>query len=98
MAVYKRYMGKRIEPSDPSWNKGTWVVEFSLRGQYLKEPLPEARTRKQAEQAETNLRQTILKEGSIPRRVRCCFLTLLIRCICRTRKRTIRVGRTTSKG
>ena len=59
MAVYKRYMGKRIKPNDPNWEIGTWVVEFSLRGRYIKQPLPEARTRKQAEQAEINLRQAI---------------------------------------
>src|SRR5688572_2468320 len=59
MAVYKRYMGKRIKTNDPNWEQGTWVVEFSLRGHYVKEALPEARTRKQAEQAEINLRQAI---------------------------------------
>ena len=38
---------------------GTWVVEFNLRGHEVKEAIPEARTRQQAEQAETNMRQAI---------------------------------------
>jgi integrase len=59
MAAWKRYKGKKIKPGDPNWEDAIWVVEFSLRGQYVKEALPEARTRKQAEQAETNLRQAI---------------------------------------
>ncbi len=59
MAVWKRFNGRRIKPSDKDWERGTWVVEFSLRGHYIKEAIPEARTRKQAEQVETNLRQAI---------------------------------------
>ncbi len=59
MAVYKRYKKRRIKPSDPDWDKGTWYVEFSLRGHYVKEAIPEARTRKQAEQVETQIRQSI---------------------------------------
>jgi integrase len=59
MAAYKRFNSKRIKPSDPNWERGTWVVEFSLRGQYIKEAIPEARTRKQAEQVETQIRQAI---------------------------------------
>lgn len=59
MAVYKRYKKRRIKPSDPDWDNGTWYVEFSLRGHYVKEAIPEARTRKQAEQVETQIRQSI---------------------------------------
>jgi len=59
MAVYKRFNGKRIKPNDPNWEHGTWVVEFSLRGLYVKEAIPEARIKRQAEQVETNLRQAI---------------------------------------
>ncbi|MEA2174718.1 MAG: hypothetical protein QOD00_2310 [Blastocatellia bacterium] len=59
MAVYKRFNGKRIKPGDSNWERGTWVVEFSLRGQYVKEAIPEARIRKQAEQVETQIRQAI---------------------------------------
>jgi hypothetical protein len=58
-AVYKRFNGKRIKPNDPNWERGTWVVEFSLRGHYIKEGIPEARTKKQAEQIETQIRQAI---------------------------------------
>lgn len=59
MAVYKRFKGKKLKPSDPNWDRGTWVVEFLLRGQYVKEAVPEALTRKHAEQAETQIRQDI---------------------------------------
>ena len=59
MAVYKRFNGKRVKTNDPNWEHGTWVVEFSLRGHYIKEAIPEARTRKQAEQVETQIMQAI---------------------------------------
>jgi integrase len=59
MAIWKRYKGRRLAPGDPEWEVGTWVIEFSLRGHYVKEALPEARTKQQAEQAETNMRQAI---------------------------------------
>lgn len=59
MAVYKRFNGKRIKPNDPNWERGTWVVEFSLRGHYVKEAVPEARTKKQAEQVEIQIQQAI---------------------------------------
>lgn len=59
MAVYKRFNSKRIKPTDPNWDRGTWVVEFNLRGHRVKEAIPEARTKKQAEQVETQIRQAI---------------------------------------
>jgi Phage integrase SAM-like domain len=59
MAVYKRFKGKKLKPGDPNWERGTWVVEFLLRGHYVKEAIPEALTKKQAEQAETQIRQDI---------------------------------------
>ncbi|HKS26727.1 MAG TPA: tyrosine-type recombinase/integrase [Pyrinomonadaceae bacterium] len=59
MAVYKRYKGKYLKPNDPDWDKGTWIVQFVLRGHSVKEAIPEARTRKQAEQVETQIRQAI---------------------------------------
>lgn len=59
MAVYKRFNGKRIKPSDQNWDRGTWVVEFNLRGHRIKEAIPEAQTKKQAEQVETQIRQAI---------------------------------------
>lgn len=59
MSVWKRYKGRKLNPSDADWELGTWVVEFNLRGHEIKEALPEARTKAQAEQAETNMRQAI---------------------------------------
>jgi integrase len=59
MAVYKRFNGKRIKPHDPNWDRGTWVVEFNLRGHRVKEAISEASTKKQAEQVEIQIRQVI---------------------------------------
>ena len=50
MAVWKRYNGKRVKGEGPK-GKGTWIVEFRLRGHYVKQAIPEARTRAEAEQA-----------------------------------------------
>ena len=57
--IYKRFKRRRLRRGDPDWDRGTWYVEFTLRGQYVKEALPEARTQAQAEQAEINMRQAI---------------------------------------
>lgn len=57
--IYKRYKGRRLKPGDPDWDLGTWQVEFSLRGHYVKEAIPEARNKAQAERAETDMRQAI---------------------------------------
>ena len=43
MAVWKRYNGKRIKGEGPK-GKGTWIVEFRLRGHYVKQAIPEARS------------------------------------------------------
>jgi integrase len=59
MAVYKRYKGRKLRPGHPDWDKGTWVVEFVLRGHDVKQAIPEARRQKQAEQAEINIKQSI---------------------------------------
>lgn len=59
MATFKRYKGKKLKPVDPDWDKGTWVVEFKLRGHRVHEAIPEARTAKQAQQAEVTIRQAI---------------------------------------
>ena len=50
MAIYKRYKGKRLKRSDADRDKGTWWIEFSLRGEYVHQSVPGARTRAQAEQ------------------------------------------------
>jgi hypothetical protein len=45
MAVFKRYRGKRITPSDPDWHKARWWMEFRLRGHYVLESVVGARTK-----------------------------------------------------
>jgi integrase len=61
MAVWKRYNGKRVRGEGPK-GKGTWVVEFSLRGHYIKQAVPEARTKAEAKQVETQLKQAIFDD------------------------------------
>src|SRR5882672_2043418 len=65
MAVWKRYNGKRIKGEGPK-GKGIWIVEFSLRGHYIKEAIPEARTKQQAEEAETKIKREIFDDKYNP--------------------------------
>ena len=59
MAIYKRYKGRRLKRSDVDWDKGTWWIEFSLRGEYVHQSIPGARTQAQAQRAENQLREAI---------------------------------------
>ena len=59
MAIYKRYKGRRLKRSDADWDKGTWWIEFSLRGEYVHQSVPGARTQGQAQRAENQLREAI---------------------------------------
>jgi integrase len=59
MAVFKRYKGKRITPGHKEWAKANWWMEFTLRGNYVLQSIPGARTRAQAERAENNIRESI---------------------------------------
>jgi integrase len=59
MAIYKRHKGRRLKRSDRDWDKGTWWIEFTLRGNYVHESIPGARTQAQAERAETKRREEI---------------------------------------
>src|ERR1044071_9959006 len=61
MAVWKRYNGKRVKGEGPK-GKGTWIVEFRLRGHYVKQAIPEARTRTEAEQAQTKIKRDIFDD------------------------------------
>ena len=40
MAIYKRYKGRRLKRSEADWDKGTWWIEFSLRGEYVHQSIP----------------------------------------------------------
>jgi integrase len=59
MAIYKRHKGRRLKRSDRDWDKGTWWIEFGLRGNYVHESIPGARTQAQAERAESKRREEI---------------------------------------
>lgn len=61
MAVWKRYNGKRVKGERPK-GKGTWIVEFSLRGHYVKQAIPEARTKAEAEEAQTKIKRDIFDD------------------------------------
>ena len=60
MAVWKRYNGKRIKGEGPK-GKGIWIVEFRLRGHYIKQAIPEARTKAEAEKVDS----LILSSGKV---------------------------------
>jgi hypothetical protein len=45
--------------SDADWDKGTWWIEFSLRGEYIHQSVPGARTQAQTERAQSQLREAI---------------------------------------
>lgn len=66
MAIYKRYKGKRLKRSDIDWDSGTWWIEFSLRGQYVHQSVPGARTQAQAERAESQLREAVYERKYDP--------------------------------
>lgn len=57
MGVYKRFNGKRLNPKDKNWSKGTWYVWKRLKGRVIHEPIPEASTQRMAEEAERVLIQ-----------------------------------------
>ena len=59
MAVFKRYNGRRIKAGNPDWAKAKWWVEFRIRGHRVLQALPEARTKSQAERAESKLKEQI---------------------------------------
>lgn len=52
MAVFKKYKGKRLNPKDKDWSKGTWYVWKRLEGKIIHQSIRSARTKEQAEQAE----------------------------------------------
>jgi hypothetical protein len=94
MAVWKRYNGKRIKGEGPK-GKGTWIVEFRLRGHYVKQAIPEARTKAEAEQAQTKIKRDIFDDKYNPAAGNKTSLSLLMKSFCRGRRRRSEVGRMT---
>ena len=64
MAVWKRYNGKHAK--DAPKGKGIWIVEFRLRGHYIKQAIPEARTKQDAELVQTQIKRAIFDEKYNP--------------------------------
>ena len=62
MAVWKRYKRRKVKRGDPDFDKGVWVVEFTLRNRYVKQAVPEARNQREAEEAETHLKRAIFDQ------------------------------------
>src|SRR5215212_11778742 len=94
MAVWKRYNGKRVKGEGPK-GKGTWIVEFRLRGHYVKEAIPEARTRAEAEQAQTKINGISSMINTIAPPVTKTSASLLVKYLCRGRRHRSEVGRMT---
>ncbi len=66
MAIYKRYKGRRLKRGDTDWDEGTWWIEFSLRGEYVHQSVPGARTQAQAERAQSQIREAIYERRYDP--------------------------------
>ena len=64
-AVWKRYNGKGVKGEGPKGH-GIWIVEFRLRGHYIKEAIPEARTKQEAELVQTQIKRAIFDEKYNP--------------------------------
>jgi hypothetical protein len=97
MAVWKRYNGKRIK-GEGAKGKGIWIVEFSLRGHYIKEAIPEARTKQQAEEAETKIKREIFDDKYNPAAGNKDFTEFVDEVLCRGRRHRSEVGRMTMSG
>ena len=97
MAVWKRYNGKRIK-GEGAKGKGVWIVEFSLRGHYIKEAIPEARTKQQAqEQKQKSNGRSSMINTTQPPAIR-TSLNSLTKSLCRGRRHRSEVGRMTRRG
>lgn len=59
MPVYKRYKGRRIDSKHPHYAEARWWVEFRMKGKHILQSVPEARTQKDAERAETSIREDL---------------------------------------
>lgn len=59
MPIFKRYKGRRIKPGDPNWDRAGWWVEFRLKRNRVQQPIAGARTKAQAQRAETTLRESV---------------------------------------
>jgi integrase len=54
--VYKRFDGKKLKgPKDKNWDRGKWYIWRRLNGRIIHKAIPEARTEKQALQAEIKI-------------------------------------------
>jgi hypothetical protein len=93
MAVWKRYNGKRVKGEGPK-GKGVWIVEFRLRP-YVKQAIPEARTRAEAEQAQTKIKRDIFDDKYNRAAGNKDFAEFVDEVLCRGRKRRSEVGRMT---
>lgn len=57
--VYKRYRGKKLKSGATNWARASWVVEFMLKGNRVLRAVPQAKTRRDAEEEERKLQNQI---------------------------------------
>jgi integrase len=62
MTVWKRHKRRKVRRGDPDFDKGVWVVEFTLRNRYVKQAVPEARNQREAEEAEIAMKRAIFDQ------------------------------------
>ena len=61
MATFKRYKGRRINSKDPNFKNAIWWVEFRINHRHILKAIPEARTQKEADQAEQKIRRDLFE-------------------------------------
>jgi integrase len=72
MSVYKRFKGKRVKPGSKDYNKGTWYVWKRIKGRPtpIHEPIPEATTKLEAEDAAAEIIR-LAKSGKSTKPIEC---------------------------
>src|SRR5690349_16131285 len=55
MSVFKRFNGKTIDKSHPAYPKARWWMKKRINGKTIHQSIPEAQTRREAEQAERSV-------------------------------------------
>ena len=61
MPTFKRYQGKHINSKHPHYKTARWWYQFRIRGKTYTGPLPEASTKKDADDVEAAIRAALFK-------------------------------------
>jgi integrase len=57
--IYKRFNGKKVKKGDKNYDRATWYYRFTIRGKTYHQAVPEAKTLRKAQDAETAARNAI---------------------------------------